>query len=418
MSKTNNICKFIKQYKIETIVLIYILIVLITGLLLQPFDELIIGLKNIINAPGVLISDYMVIGGIGPALVNASLVALTGYLILVINNMNFIGISIASIFTLMGFGLLGKNIFSIFPLILGVYFYSKFKKDSFDNYVYIALFSTTLSPFVTQSIFGFGWSPVVGVSLGIIAGILVAPMANFTVIFHKGYCLYNVGFAAGLTGFFIMSILRGFGYESTSVSIWGTEFDSFIKPFIIILSLSMIILGLVLGEYKKRNHRNIIKTTGIPLTDYVTEAGFSETLVNMGLVGLIGVLYIILVGSSFNGPTLGGIFTMMGFAAYGKHPLNVIPIMFGVWLGTVLSVYDTLAPGSMLAALFGTALAPITGRYGSLAGILAGYIHLHIVSVVGSLHGGLNLYNNGFAAGFVALFFVSLMRGIKETEDV
>lgn len=418
MSKTKNKSKFFITKKVEIVVLIYILVIFIIGLFLQPFDELLVGIKNIIFAPGVLITDYMVVGGIGPALVNASLVALIGYLVLVYNKIHFIGISIAAIFTLLGFGLLGKNLLSIIPLIFGVFIYSRLKQDKFEKYVYIALFSTTLAPFVSQSIFGFGWPPIGGFILGIVAGILVTPVASYTVIIYKGYNLYNVGFAGGFTGFFIMSILRGFGYESVSVSIWGTEFDWFIKPFIIILCISMIIFGLVSGSHQKKIHRKILEASKTLFSDYIIVAGFSETLVNMGLVGLVGALYIILVNGNFNGPTLGGIFTMMGFAAYGKQLINIIPIIIGVWLGTLVSVYDATAPGPMLAALFGTALAPITGRYGPIIGILAGFTHLHIVLITGALHGGLNLYNNGFSAGFIALFFVALMRGIKETEDI
>ena len=71
----------------------------------------------------------------------------------------------------------------------------------------------------------------------------------------------------------------------------------------------------------------------------------------------------------------------------------------------------------MLAALFGTCLAPITGKFGPLAGLLAGFIHLQIVSVTGQIHGGMNLYNNGFAAGFVAMLFVAIIEGFKKLKE-
>lgn len=37
-----------------------------------------------------------------------------------------------------------------------------------------------------------------------------------------------------------------------------------------------------------------------------------------------------------------------------------------------------------------------------MAGFVSGMLHLVLVQVVGSLHGGLNLYNNGFAGGLAA----------------
>ncbi|NLL81117.1 MAG: DUF1576 domain-containing protein, partial [Tissierellia bacterium] len=95
-------------------------------------------------------------------------------------------------------------------------------------------------------------------------------------------------------------------------------------------------------------------------------------------------------------------------------PLNIIPIILGVFIGTLLTTHEATAAGPMLAALFGTCLAPIAGKFGPILGILAGFIHLSIVSYVGVLHGGLNLYNNGFAAGLTATIFMAVMQGFKK----
>lgn len=65
-------------------------------------------------------------------------------------------------------------------------------------------------------------------------------------------------------------------------------------------------------------------------------------MVNIGINGLIGIAYVLLVGGDLNGPTLGGIFTIMGFSAFGKHPRNIIPVMFGVWLGAYGMHYDPI----------------------------------------------------------------------------
>jgi hypothetical protein len=37
-----------------------------------------------------------------------------------------------------------------------------------------------------------------------------------------------------------------------------------------------------------------------------------------------------------------------------------------------------------------------------LAGILAGMLHVSLVSNLSFLHAGMNLYNNGFSGGFIA----------------
>ncbi|HNZ54374.1 MAG TPA: DUF1576 domain-containing protein, partial [bacterium] len=52
--------------------------------------------------------------------------------------------------------------------------------------------------------------------------------------------------------------------------------------------------------------------------------------------------------------------------------------------------------------------------YGPLAGIAAGFFHLSIVMNVIALHGGINLYNNGFSGGFVAAFLVPLIDALRK----
>jgi len=75
----------------------------------------------------------------------------------------------------------------------------------------------------------------------------------------------------------------------------------------------------------------------------------------------------------------------------------------------MLQKWSPSDPGAILAALFGTTLAPIAGTFGPFVGILAGFIHLSVVMNVGFLHGGMNLYNNGFAGGIVAAVFISVL---------
>src|SRR5699024_10929104 len=106
--------------KIEIIILFYILSLLVIGLVMQPINELVSGLGAIFTASGILVTDYVVIGGLGPGFVNAAVVALIGYIILIINHVPFRGIAIATIFTMLGFALMGKTMWSILPIIFGV----------------------------------------------------------------------------------------------------------------------------------------------------------------------------------------------------------------------------------------------------------------------------------------------------------
>jgi hypothetical protein len=124
-----------------------------------------------------------------------------------------------------------------------------------------------------------------------------------------------------------------------------------------------------------------------------------------------------LIKGDLNGPTIGGIFTVVGFGAFGKHPKNVWPIFAGVWLGSVTKVWGANDPAIQLAALFGTTLAPIAGEFGPVIGIITGFIHSSVVLNVGVLHGGMNLYNNGFAGGIVAAMMIPLINAFGRRKE-
>ena len=111
---------------------------------------------------------------------------------------------------------------------------------------------------------------------------------------------------------------------------------------------------------------------------------------------------------------LGVLMTIVGFSAFGKPPRNTLPLMAGAATMALLSHYGLDAPGSQLAILFVTTLAPIAGEYGPVAGFFAGMLHLILVMVVGSLHGGLNLYNNGFAGGMAAGLLLPVLGWMRE----
>ena len=123
-------------------------------------------------------------------------------------------------------------------------------------------------------------------------------------------------------------------------------------------------------------------------------------------VGFVGILFLVLMGQTLNGPLLAGVLTIVGFSAYGKTVLNITPILLGVYLGKYGTKTDDFTIA--LSALFGTSLAPIAGVYGAFWGVVAGLLHIA---------GGLNLYNNGFSAGIVAGFLLPIITTIKESAN-
>ncbi|HRX26241.1 MAG TPA: DUF1576 domain-containing protein, partial [Aminivibrio sp.] len=53
------------------------------------------------------------------------------------------------------------------------------------------------------------------------------------------------------------------------------------------------------------------------------------------------------------------------------------------------------------------------GEFGVLWGVVAGFLHSSLVLNVGALHGGFNLYNNGFSGGAVAAVLVPVIEAIR-----
>ena len=134
--------------------------------------------------------------------------------------------------------------------------------------------------------------------------------------------------------------------------------------------------------------------------------GVGPTLVNMGINGLYCLGVLALIGGDLNGPTAGAIITVIGFSAWGKHLRNMIPVMLGVVLGGFIMHFYVNAPALQIAVFFVTALAPIAGHFGWPFGVIAGFIHSALVLQTSGPVSGLNLYNNGFSAGLIAIVIV------------
>ena len=250
--------------------------------------------------------------------------------------------------------------------------------------------------------------------IGITIGFVLPPLSTHVHFAHQGYSLYNVGFSSGVIATVVISLFKSFGVETKSRLIWHTgnnlEFALILGGLFAVMILAAIILGkaTVFTSYKR-----ILKCTGISGTDYLKQEGKASVLLNMGINGIFAMLLVLIVGGDLNGPTIGGIFTIVGFSSTGKHLFNIAPIMFGVILASTTKDWSITDPGALLALLFSTTLAPVAGEFGVLAGLLAGYLQSSVALNVGILYDSMNLYNNGFAGGIVAIFLVPVIRSIR-----
>ena len=158
--------------------------------------------------------------------------------------------------------------------------------------------------------------------------------------------------------------------------------------------------------------------SGRVVADFFALEGMGVTFVNMALVGAIGLLYLAFLRVPLNGPLVCCLFAMIGFASFGKHPRNVIPVMAGaVIAASFMKNVSLTAPGTLLATLLCTGLAPIAGQFGGLWGMAAGFLHMAIVQNTSYLYGGLNLYNNGFSAGLTCVIMIPLIEALKSDPE-
>ena len=387
------------------------------GLLVSPIAEIGPGLVKILLVRDTLITDYMGVGGMGAAFVNAGLLTLVSAGIYRLAGATISGPSIACLMLVLGFGLFGKNLLNIWPIIGGVYLYALYKQEAFSAHINTAFFGCALAPVFSEVLFSTAIPISVGLPLGLATGLLmgfVLPAAAAQLFkAHMGFTLYNMGFTAGIVGTLVVAIYKSYGFVPDPVFIWTTGNNLLLGSFLSVLFLGLIGGGIYLDRSSLVRMKDIMALSGQSPSDFVTLVGIGPTLVNMGLSGAIGMSYVLLVGGDLNGPVIGALFTIVGFAAYGKHPRNVVPIMAGVFIGSLAKPWGVSDPTIVLAALFGTTLAPIAGRFGWYWGIVAGFVHSSAAQSVGVLHGGLNLYNNGFAAGIVASVLAPVITAIQ-----
>ncbi|MDI9370011.1 MAG: DUF1576 domain-containing protein [Synergistaceae bacterium] len=387
-----------------------------TGLHLDSPETVFNGILRIITEPDYLISDYFYVGGRGAAFLNSGILVLLFTTILVYYKVRIRGISIASIFTVAGFSLFGKNLFNVWFIFAGVWLYARHQRESFLKFIYIAFFGTSLAPLVSQLMFG-AYIPapfkyLAGAGAGLAAGFILPSLVPAFLSVHKGYNLYNVGFAAGMIGTIFVSLLRSHGFVAEARVLWSTGSNVILAPLLLELFLLMILVGNYLNNRSFSGLNDMWSHPGRLLADFVDIFDFPLTLVNMGINGMIVTLYLLFFGD-MNGPTLGGVLTVVGFSAMGKTPRTILPVIAGVMIGSISKEWGLSDPSVQLAVLFGTTLAPISGEFGWKAGMIAGYIHTSVVQYVGVLHAGFNLYNNGFAGGLVAGMLVPLFEALR-----
>ncbi len=396
-------------------------ILVVAAFVLETPKGLFHGMVKIILSRDALITDYFELAGFGSAFLNAALVLGLGMVLLHSQKIPYTGFTMAVLFINAGFALFGKNPVNVLPIIVGTWLYAKAHRVGMNRYIYTAMFGSCLAPMVTEMLyllpFPFGVNLLCAVGIGIFVGFILPPLSMHTASMHMGYNLFNVGFSAGLLAFVMVCIMESFSLESNSVFIW-----KYGRPVWLAIGMYLYFglafgYGAYINKGKMRPLLKLMRHPGRAVADFVLMDGAGTTLMNMGIVGWICTSYILLIGGDLCGPVVGAILTAFGFAAFGAHPKNYLPVLAGVFLAAYVNHMMPTTPGIQMGAVFAVGLSPIAGQFGIIAGLIAGALHSAVVVCTSSLYGGLNLYNNGFSTGLVAIILVptleSFIKGFK-----
>jgi len=445
----------VKQASQSTIYFVFIgygLILLAMAFYYAPsVEELFRGFAYILTHPSLADFDgFAKPGNLGSIHLNTGLLMFCALAVYKLTNTKISGLQIASAMLLVGFGYYGKNCFNVWWPVLGVFAHAIYQKKPLSDVTAMAFFSASIAPLFSVTVFGttnLGYATplafATGAVFGIASGVLVSIVAPHLVTLHKGYVLFNIGFAAGLVGIFMHSLRQSLNighsqeimHERANASLGYIEryselgMDAYkmganytLLPMLLIMFAYFIICGLAMGGWKI--YFDQVRWYRSKAGNYVDKFGFAPVLINMGMVGLAATAYVlfadILVEGHLGGPLFAAILTAVGFGANGVTVRSHLSLMTGVFIiafigGGVTGLIngDPFLFSAMtrvghrtylLAAVFICGMCPVPGEHGWKAGVVMGIFHGMIIPYVGAFHGWMSLYNNGLALAIVATF--------------
>jgi len=413
-----------KQKQIFGVMLFYSLAAIVTGLLAGDLSETLQGFWRILSSPAQLTMDYFKLGTVGGTFVNVGLTGLGTVLVFALSGFALNGVSLMAFFLTIGFSFFGMNFLNIWPCILGTFLFTRVAKVPFKTQVNIAVFATSLAPFVSEGMWrhpaveSMAARIIFGVLLGVICGFMMPVLCMHSPNLHKGYSLYNAAAVAGFIGVFLFSFLfRATGFEIPTNTDIGDSQAQIVNAFALLTSATMITAGYILNSQSFRAFWDLLTQSSAFRCDFTNSHGMAVTMINTGVFGIFVTGYYNAIGASLTGPTAGSIICLLAVTSCGTHILNMLPIMLGYALASTFCAFDLTTQAIVVGLCFAAALSPIPSRYGSLTGVLAGMMHAIMVTTIVTFHGGLCLYNGGFTAGITAIILVPFLEFFLIAKD-
>lgn len=394
-----------------------LLVVLFVGSLLSDnITTLFPGYLEILKSKAILITDFLEVGGLNSTLFNAFTILLINYVLIKIVKLRVSGPIFAGLMLITGFSFFGINTINFLPIYFGIYIYSRIKRVEYRSLIIAVLFSCGISSLLSFIYFGLPlelyFSIPLGIFVGILLGLIIPALAGHVIIFHSGYNLYNIGFSLGLLSVVAFGVCNAFnieifdGFELTV----NNNYHDILLIGLLSFSIFFIINGLVNFKSCIENYKKILSRSGRLLQDFIRDYEHDAVLLNVGVNLLFCITLVLILNIQLTGPLVASLFTVVGFSAMGKHIKNIYPVILGALLAVFVAPNIGLDNISVqIGIFFVTSIAPLSGRYGVIIGIIAGFIHVIITPTLGYSQGPFNLYLNGYIGGIVAAILISVI---------
>ncbi len=414
---------------------------------------------RILTSPSKLVTDYFNLGCLASTLFNAALCGFSCNLMILVTRTRANAKTFAAYILVIAHCFYGLNFLNMWPPFVGVVIYCLITKNPIRKNLHITMFSTALSPFISDHLFRYtvgqfhlgtiqlsALGVVFAIIFGTICGFVVPALLPGIATIQRGYNMYQAGLAIGIFGIVAHALLyRTLGFSSPDVVVrenpvydsFNHSYIAFMDVFFLILFMSSILIGFFMNGKSLHGYRALLRCTGYGL-DFADKFGMPVCFINFGIYGLCILAYLNVIfmapeilrlifpsimlpeSAGFTGPTVGVLFAALTFSADGQHPRNVAPIALGyVILSFFVCVVYTflgeplpwmLSTQSYINGLaFATGLCPIAGKYGWKKGVIAGILHAIICTSTSGMHGGFVLYNGGFTSGLTALVMIPVM---------
>ena len=288
--------------------------------------EMFRGLVRICTQSGQTVKSYFDVsyGGFAGTFLNVAIVCAACAAIYHLPGAKPDGVSVLAFFLTAGFCFWGTTALNIWPCFLAVTIYCLVKRTKPGTLCNAFLFSTGLTPLITELLFrwpGEEWHGftllgcLTALAVSLVIAFLLIPGLEHSPKIHKGFDLYSAAVPMGFIAFLLRAVLYKVlgGKLSDSVGVGlGDSFWAVSNGFCFVVFGLALVLGLVLGGSFKR-YWQLLKDSGYG-ADYGAKYGVGTALMNLGIYGLFIVLYYNLIGANWNAATLGCVFCMPYFA--------------------------------------------------------------------------------------------------------